>query len=378
MVFLCYAAFAAWLSYFYIYLKEVPHLTSVEIGTIAAFQQMNTIFVVPIWGMLADRFGRKRMVLFAVGLTLLIIPLFLVPNTFVWLLAVMILLTLVYNPITSLLDTIALDFEEQSGGMVNYGQIRLWASVGWAVSSLITGYLINSDRLSYIFFIASSILVIAWLIIRLIYKPLIVKRNLAALKLKVIGDLLKAEHSLRWFFLLVFVYSVAAAPIFLIINMYYHEIGAPNKLIGTAFAVQAFSEIPFFFYGKKLVNRFGARRIFLFTMLATGIRMLAYGFTSVPHIAIFIGVIHGISIGLFFVSMVAFVHNIVPAELRSTGQSLIYTFYAGGVCVGNFLTGFFDKFFSMRSMMILNAIIIFVLIAIVLIRKQLLGRKAIL
>lgn len=81
------------------------------------------------------------------------------------------------------------------------------------------------------------------------------------------------------------------------INVYYHELGAPNSIIGLAFAGQA------------------------------------------------------ISIGLFFVSIVAFVPAIVPAQLRQTGQSLIHTFYAGEVALGNILTGLLDNFISVRTTM---------------------------
>ena len=80
-----------------------------------------------------------------------------------------------------------------------------------------------------------------------------------------------------------------------------------------------------------------------------------------------IGVIHGISIGLFFVSMVAFVHNIVPNQMRSVGQSLIYSFYAGGVAFGNLLIGVLDDLISIKTTMLLNAGWVMLLIGLVLI-----------
>jgi PPP family 3-phenylpropionic acid transporter len=362
-----YAALASWLSYFYIYLKEVPGLSSLQIGIVAGFQQFNTVFVVPVWGLLSDKFGRKRMLLSSVGLSILLIPGFLIWDGALGFTLYMVLLTLFYNPIISILDTIALDYEEQSNGKTSFGQIRLFASIGWATSSLLTGIFIDQDHLKYIFIIAPSLLLVMWSTLLLFYKPLKVTRNLNSLKPIVIKHLLKAERKLFWFLGLVFLYSLFSAPVYLIINVYYHEIGAPNSIIGLAFAVQAISELPFFFYGKKLVMRFGASRIFLFTMLATAIRMVAYGLNSRPEIAVGIGVIHGISIGLFFVSIVAFVHNIVPPHLRSTGQSLIHTFYAGGVAFGNILTGVLNDFISVRMTMLLNAGAIMLLIVVVLI-----------
>ncbi|MCK9207905.1 MAG: MFS transporter, partial [Salinivirgaceae bacterium] len=120
-----YMAAAAWLSYFYVYLKEVPQLSIFEIGVIAGFQQFNNIFVVPAWGLLADKFGRKRMLLLSMGITTLLIPGFLLWDGFLGLTLFMIAVTLFYNPMVSLFDTVALDYEEQSKGETSYGEIRL-------------------------------------------------------------------------------------------------------------------------------------------------------------------------------------------------------------------------------------------------------------
>lgn len=376
MFILAYAAAAAWLTYFYVYLKEVPQLSSIEVGIIAGIQQFNYVFVVPIWGILADKIGRKNTLLASIGFTLLLILCFLWLHQSLSIILLVFVITFFYNPISSLLDTVALDYEEQTEGKTSFGEIRLWASFGWAASSFLTGLFINNSQLSLIFPIATSVFLVAWLIIFFIYKPLKITKNLSSLKPVVIKDILTSDRALLRFFILIFFYSLFTAPVYLMLNIYYHEIGAPSSIIGLAFAVQAASELPFFFYGKRLVDKFGALNIFIFTMAATSLRMLAYGLTSNPDYAVIIGVIHGISIGLFFVSMVAFVHKIVPPQLRSTGQSLIYSFYSGGVAVGNLLTGIFDNFISIKVVMFINSAAVALLILFVVMRRKILTKKA--
>jgi len=376
MFLLAYAAAASWLAYFYVYLKEVPKLSSIEVGLIAGIQQFNYVFVLPVWGILADKIGRKNTLLASIGLTLLLVLCFLWLHSAISIFLLVFVLTFFYNPISSLLDTVALDYEEQTHGQTSYGELRLWASMGWASSSFLTGIFINNSKLSLIFPVATSIFLVAWILIFFIYKPLKITKNLSSLKPVVIKDILTSEKALLRFFILIFFYSLFTAPIYLMLNIYYHEIGAPSSIIGLALAVQSISELPFFFYGKKLVNKFGALNIFIFTMAATSLRMLAYGLTSNPNYAIVIGLIHGISIGLFFVSMVAFVHKIVPAHLRSTGQSLIYSFYSGGVAFGNLLTGIFDDFISIKIAMLINAGAVGLLVLFVLARRKYLTKKA--
>jgi PPP family 3-phenylpropionic acid transporter len=145
------------------------------------------------------------------------------------------------------------------------------------------------------------------------------------------------------------------------INVYFNEIGASNQLIGWVFLIQGLCELPFFFYGKRLVDRFGARNVLLFTMIATGLRMFAYGLSSSPVLSLMISTIQGVSMGLLFVSLTSYVHRLVPKQLRSTGQSLIYTFYSVGVAFGYVFAGLLTDRLSMSMVMSIFSIVILLL-----------------
>lgn len=374
LFFLAYASAAVWLSFFYVYLKDGAGLTGLEVGIIAGFQQFNNLFVLPVWGALADRYGRKRMLLISMGATLLMLPFFIFLQGAVALTVFMIMVTLVYNPVVSLVDTIALDYQEQSGGKTSYGEIRLWASLGWGTASFVAGMLIHKENLHLIFPVASAMFLFTWFLLFFFYRPLQVHHHLETLQRGNFLRLLKAEKVLLAFYALVLMYSIFSAPIYLILNVYFLDIGASNSLIGLAFLVQSLFEIPFFFFGKRIVDRYGPKQVFLFAMLATAFRMLAYGLTGNPMVAIAIGAVHGISIGLFFVSVVSFVHRIVPAHYRTSGQAYFYTFYAVGVAIGNLLTGLLMDHFSMRMTMIWNAAGIFLLVSLVLLTRRLFSR----
>ncbi|MBN2807314.1 MAG: MFS transporter [Prolixibacteraceae bacterium] len=373
--FMAYASAAVWLSFFYVYLKDGAGLSGFEVGIIAGFQQFNNLFVLPVWGGLADRYGRKRMLLFSIGSTIVLLPVFIVLQGALSLTVFMIMVTLVYNPVASLVDTIALDYQEQSGGKTSYGEIRLWASVGWGLASFVAGMLIHKENLYLIFPVSSGMFLITWLLMFFLYQPLKVHRNLNNLKRGNFLSLLKNEKVLLAFFMLVLMYSIFSAPIYLILNVYFLDIGASNSMIGLAFLVQGLFEIPFFFFGKRLVDRYGAKQVFLFAMLATSLRMMGYGMTGNPAVAVAIGAIHGISIGLFFVSVVSFVHRIVPSHYRTSGQAFFYTFFAVGVAIGNMLTGMLMDHFSMRMTMIWNALGIMLLILLVLITQRFFRRS---
>lgn len=367
---LSYSAGAVWLTFFYVYLKDDAGLSGFEIGMIAGLQNFNNIFILPIWGILADRYGRKRMLVVAIGITALLLPGFMFLQGAATITLLVIFITFTYNPLPSLIDTIALDYEAQSEGKTSYGEFRLWASIGWGGASMLAGLFINTDNLIYIFPIASALFILTWVILFSLYKPLKTKANISKLRRGVIWDILVKERTLLIFFILIFIYSIFSSPVYLMINVYFSDIGASTKILGLAILVQGLCELPFFFFGKRIIERFGNKKVLIFTMAATGVRMFLYAINHSPEWAVVINMINGISVGLFFVSITAFVHRIIPSELRSTGQSLLFTFYAVGVALGNLLTGVIFDYFGIHMAMFIDGIGIALLIIIVLFSKQ--------
>ncbi len=364
--FLTYAAASSWLSYFNLFLKNYAGLSDSEIGMVSAIQQINTLLLLPFWGMIADRFGRKNILLFNMFLVIAFLYGFILQRSFISVLAFTYFFTLFYNPLVPLFDSISLDFLEQHKNL-SYGELRLWASVGWAISSVVTGYFISSENVYLIFPIASTILVLNWLIIRFIYRPLIVVKNLQSLKLRHLREIVFRDKRLYIMLIIMLFYGIFSAPIHLFINIYYAEIGAQYYHVGYAYFFQAMAEVPFFIYGRKIVDKIGARRTIVLTMLVTSLRLLGYSLNTNPWIAIMIGVSHGICLALFLVAFITFVHHFIPAEWRSTGQSFVYAFYfGGGMAAGNLWTGFLAVKITMRGAMMVESILILLLIIITL------------
>src|SRR5690606_32310556 len=244
-----------------------------------------------------------------------------------------------------------------------YGEMRLWASMGWAVASLSTGYFVEkSSSLSIIFIIASCVLAVTWIVSFLYLNKKREVRSNQAPSFKTLKTVLFNNQKLFYFFILIMVYYILNSPTLMFINLYYKEIGATNTQIGIAFAVQSIFELPFMFYGKRILNRFGVRRVIMATMVVAAVRMLLYGMTSNPWVAITIGVTHGITLGLFIVAVIEYTHHIVPPSQNSTGQTLMYTFLGIGTSVGNFFNGVLKDSIGLKNAMIIDAVLVVFLV----------------
>jgi len=362
MYFLVYAASAAWSTFFFVYLKNDCHLSGFQVGLLAAVQQINSIIFLPLWGMIADRYGKKKTFLLLLGLSFVLLQGFMLKGNFLFYLLFIIIFSAINNPLALLIDSFAIDESHHTAKQVSYGQMRLWASTGWALSSVLTGILVRPQSMIYIFPIASALFAIAWLMHLVWYKQQNSNITTATPSFKTVKALLTEQPRLLWFLLFVLVFQIFNSPTLMFINMYYNEIGGTMSQIGIAFAVQSVFELPFFFWGHKLILKYGSRQVLFFTMLVAALRLCLYGLTANPWVAIMIGSLHGITLGLFYVAVVDYVHSIVPHNQTSTGQSIMYVFLGIGTSIGNLLNGYCNDTMTLKTGMLLNAAMVLLLV----------------
>jgi predicted MFS family arabinose efflux permease len=88
------------------------------------------------------------------------------------------------------------------------------------------------------------------------------------------------------------------------------------------------------------------------------LRLVFYGFISVPEVAIFFSILHCITVAFFLLGVVEYVQARTPDHLQSTGQALIWAFhYGAGVSVGNIFLGYLRDATGMLKAMHIHAVL---------------------
>ena len=349
--FLMYGSFAAWQSFFNVHLDRIGY-SSMQIGTLNAVFISTSAVVVPFWGMIADRFGNNRILLLLT--TLCAILVFLLGQTilFPWMMMLIAMISLFHSPTSAVMDGMTMGFVRNRKGY-SYGQFRLWGSAGYAVASLVVGFFARRDT-SMIFNI-SALMFMLLSIFNLLSLPPNPVTNRGLVSFKSFAIFFR-NRQLLIFLLLIFAYGIAVSPLHQFINLYYKDIGAGNALLGLAFFIQAGFEMPTFLVGVWLAKRAKPEMIILFSIFISMIRMILYGFITVPELAIPVSLLHGITIAFFLVGVVEYVQLRTPDHLRTTGQALIYAFHFGaGVTFGNLLLGYLRDSIGMLNAMHLHA-----------------------
>ena len=360
--FLTFAAFASWMPFFNLYLVELG-FSKAQIGAVFGMMPLCSVFNPPFWGRMADAFGRKKILIIASVISSLLLLGFLFYNSFWFFIGYVFVFAFFHNPLGPLVDSVGLDHLEVSKRS-SYGELRMWSSLGWGISAFTLGLLLKklAGQENMIFVIASGLLVLNLLLIIFTVKNGAYSRKSAPeFKFKNFTKLI-SEKRLLTILIIFFFYGISATPIYSLYNLYLKDIGADFDLIGIAFSVQSMCELPVFFFGRKILKIIGARNALLITFAVTAVRLLAYSLISNPVVAIFISMVHGVNYSLFIVAAVDYVHQIVPAKWKTTGQSLIWTFFMGiGMWAGSNIIGIVGEYLSMKGATFICSIMTFIL-----------------
>jgi MFS transporter, PPP family, 3-phenylpropionic acid transporter len=343
-----YTALAAWLAFFNIYLDEYGY-TGAQIGLINGLLQATLIIVVPLWGYLADKNGNVRMLTLSLVVSAILVFALQFMEHFVILTAFVLFVSLFLHPLGPLTDSLIVDYVKINQRL-SFGALRMWGSIGWGVTTIVMGYVLMVTGTKIIFSVSAALMLVLVVILHIYARGIHPIRQKPTRPADMIRML--KETNLTPLFVIICLYGISISPTYLFINLYFKEIGASHSFIGWAFTIQAFSEIPFFFFGTLLARRYGIKTTLLAAMSIAFIRLVLYGYISNPFIAVWIGVLQGVTLSFFLVAVVEYVHNRVPQQWRATAQSLIWCFHFGlGFSIGNVFVGYFKDQIQMQGVM---------------------------
>lgn len=323
-----YGIGGTWSPLLNVYLQQMG-LTGVQIGTISGIRPLIGVLTRPLWGMAADLWGRRRLVLLLLPIEagLLLGYVWGGSGGFPFFLALGAIYTLISSPVMSLVDSLSLDQIDRYP-QLNFGQLRLWGSAGYALGALGAGQLIRDWNLRPVFLLAACGLaataVLAWAALPRSAGKKASKRDWSGVKAIV------HNRNLVAFMIITLLLHLGTSPMMQFYGIYMKEIGASTRLVGLGTALRAFAEIPVMMGAAVVVRRVSPRRALILAMVFYTLQAFLYSLNTHPLIGSLGEILRGPSFGLQLVVSVSFVSSQVPAEWRATGQTL-YSAISGGL-----------------------------------------------
>jgi PPP family 3-phenylpropionic acid transporter len=334
--FFYFAALGALVPYWGLYLKGLG-FSAVEIGQLMAIP-MATKFVAPyVWGWLGDHLGH-RMAIVRIG-SMLTAAIFV---SVFWLIGfwelglAMVLFSFFWNAVLPQFEAVVLSYLGSEAS--RYARIRLWGSVGFILAVALLGIAVDFRGAGVILPVLFGIYLTIWLSSLLVRDPdpqphpeeqpsiIRVLRHPSVLAFFIVCFLLQAGHGAYYGFF----------------SIYMEEVGYSKTLIGQLWALGVLAEVVIFIYMHKLLQRFGARRVLIVSLLLAALRWLVIGnYPDSLVLLLLAQTLHAATFGTFHASAIHLVHRYFIGRHQGRGQALYSSLSFGlGGAIGTLASGF--------------------------------------
>jgi MFS transporter, PPP family, 3-phenylpropionic acid transporter len=311
------AAFFPFLSLF----LDDRGLSPGQIGLVIATMALGRIAAGPIWGHVADtRLGRRTTLqIGAIGATATALALFAAESDA----AILVFgsaFAAFYTTTGPNLDAIALEHLGRDR-MGEYGRIRAWESLSYAVSCLLIGLTLEltSPAWSMPILAAGSLAVATWAITVRRDRPAHLEGHG---RFGTVGAAFRAAPKLWQYLLaLLFVWTgFNAAWNFIALKI--DEGGGGPLLVGVGAALGGLVEVPVMRRSSRLGREWGLRRVFVLGCAVYALGFLLWGLIDDPTAVSLLTILEGVAFGLLFTTGVVVIGKMLPSSLYSTGQSM--------------------------------------------------------
>jgi PPP family 3-phenylpropionic acid transporter len=343
LYFFMFAGMGIFFPFLNVYYKSIG-LSGTQIGLIITLGPLIAIFAGPIWGLLADRLGRLRLILVIIVLGSITFALGLGRMTsFVSILVLVAVFNLFSCAVQPMVDSYNLSLLGEH--RERYSEQRLWGTFGFIVTSLMAGSLLERVGLGYVF--TGYAVCLGLLLLTLIWLPP-TTTHMGRTVFKGFTQMLRQP---------VWIILAAAVVLVMIANNCWlnflgitvKEMGAKDSLVGWMWAVGAISEIPVMVYGTRLLRKWGAKRLIALGFFFYGARLILYAVMPRPEWVLGINWLQGLSFGFYWVGAVNYVSQITPDHLRATGMSMLTSFFSlASVTAGPLIGLAYDNLGSSR------------------------------
>ncbi|MDM5221437.1 MFS transporter [Peribacillus sp. NJ11] len=321
--FLYFGLLAIFIPFLPVYLAD-QGLRPAQIGFIIGTGGFVTLITQPLWGMISDKTRTIRKVLLLLIFFSSVIGYFLYDSSsYIQLILFAMLLYFFLMPIDPLTESLNFTIAEKSG--ISYGSIRTYGALGYAVISLITGYVMSYFGANSLAFLFAGIGLISFIVSWMMPDAPVSGKPVTLSSLK---HFFSNKETLL-FLLLVFICAVPARMNDTFLGVYIRELGGSAKLVGLTWFLAAGSEIVVFALSFWWLRKGKEIIIISFAAAFFFIRYFVSAWITDPQLLAYLQVMQLLTFPIFYSAAIQYLYRIVPVEWRATGQTVLALLFFG-------------------------------------------------
>jgi PPP family 3-phenylpropionic acid transporter len=222
--------------------------------------------------------------------------------------------------------------------VARYSRIRVWGSVGFIVTVIVLGGLVDRLGTEIVLPAVMLIFVSIWLSSLTVRDP---RPEAHPAQQESLWSVLR-RPAIVAFFGAVFLMQMSHGPYYAFYSIYMEEQGYTKTLIGQLWALGVLAEVGLFLVMHRLLYRWGARKVLIASLLLAALRWLMIGYLPDSLVMLLIAqLLHAATFGTFHAAAIHLVHHYFQGRLQGRGQALYssVSFGAGGA-IGALGSGF--------------------------------------
>lgn len=331
-----YSSIGIWMPYMSAHFRELG-FSGKQVAAVAAVSPLSTLIMPLLWGFFADRTGRPKALLVlcttmsAAGLAALSQA-----TTFTAAVGFAFVTALFSTSLGSLSDTLA--SAAVRGTPFDFAKVRVWGSVGFAVSAYAYGEAREGTGVPSPPLVAAVSMAFAAAIAASLEGP----RQEAAQARPGLADAagLLRSRALLLFLAAALVHWASFSPYHLFLAIHLDGVPGGKRWVGVAFALAVAAEIVVMFAYRRFFSGRAPLRLIAACIAVGAVRWGLSAWVSSASAVALLQVLHGLSFGLFYVAAMAHLDRILPPMLQATGRALFASASWGlGGVVGHALSG---------------------------------------
>ena len=311
-------------------------LTVAEIALVIAGMTASRIVAVPLAAFVADKYRNRRTVIIVCGFASFF-GYFLLASAsgFGFIFAASLLASLCAAPIFPLAEGFSVDGSAAHG--LDYGRLRLWASLSFLVGNLGAGALLQYIPIGPLIYLIAMAQGVSALIALLLpsdpeldnpvhdsTRPV----NLAhAFKLLMGGSFVV-------FLTAISLGQASHAMLYAFGPVHWDGLGYDKFTIGSFWAVSIMAEVTLFSFSSAVVNRFGPITLIIAGISGGVLRWLVMAQDFGLVVTFVMQGFHAVSFAMVHLGTMYYIRQTVPAGLRNSAQGL-YAAFAGGIAMSS-------------------------------------------
>ena len=313
---------ALYAPFFNVYLLSLG-FSGTQMGILAAVFPLFALGVSPGLSALADQRGWRRQLL---RLSLLgwalVLFLFRFPTTFVPMLLLVILESAMRSTALPIADGLIARMAVRH--QLNFGDMRLWGSLGFAAVSILSGIIWQRTGYSYMFMAAAIAVLPALVIARKLEEGEVAEGNGRRS-----ARFLAQDKGIITLIASAFLLGIALFGTYIFIGVYIKHLGGTDTHVGLLFGLSALAEVPIMRYSGAIIRKLEGSRALLLAMVLLFVATLGNAVAWSPVSLIAFNLFRGIGYGLFVVVMVQMLNERAPEGWNSTAQSMFQAAFFG-------------------------------------------------